>query len=461
MQRLQHHRRQTRLLCQSTGQVQGGGLGSIVEPQLIAEGGKEVLLGVGILQLLGHPCGGQILPFIQLLHHPPQGRHRLPGVLHALLGSVGHVVQTAQQQGIVAAALAVVDHFNGLLVGKSLLVAALAGQGIIGVRQRHHLCGDGDVIPGQSVGIPLAVPALMVPPADLNGVLHQLLVAVHGQLRQDLRPQLGVGLDDGELLVRQLAGLLQDILRHQQFPDIVQARRCADEVHILRGQGVLRRHRHQPPQQKPCQVLHAGHMAAALAVAVFHGEVQDGQHHLAALLLPVDPAGEDVHHLLPPGVEQDGVDDALPHHRGGEGAVDVVHRPQLKGPVDVAAARLGGDHHRRHVLQPLALLHLLQHLKPVHLRHNDVQQQGRQVLAIDLQCGEGLLAVGDLHDLEILLQHIGQNGPVHLRIVCDQQLFSFHSILLRVRRPKGRVSVKHSAHYTPQCLEKAMVSSRK
>lgn len=143
------------------------------------------------------------------------------------------------------------------------------------------------------------------------------------------------------------------------------------------------------------------------------------------------------------------------------GAVDVVHRPQLKGPVDVAAARLGGDHHRRHVLQPLALLHLLQHLKPVHLRHNDVQQQGRQVLAIDLQCGEGLLAVGDLHDLEILLQHIGQNGPVHLRIVCDQQLFSFHSILLRVRRPKGRVSVKHSAHYTPQCLEKAMVSSRK
>ncbi|MFR6086415.1 MAG: hypothetical protein ACLUIX_03705, partial [Oscillospiraceae bacterium] len=31
-------------------------------------------------------------------------------------------------------------------------------------------------------------------------------------------------------------------------------------------------------------------------------------------------------------------------------------------------------------------------------------------------------------------QHIGQNGPVHLRIVCDQQLFSFHSILLRARR---------------------------
>ena len=180
------------------------------------------------------------------------------------------------------------------------------------------------------------------------------------------------------------------------------------------------------PEQQPRQAADADHVAV-LAAAVLHGIAKD-RHHLLCILLPLIKAvGHHLHQLLLLGVQQEGVDDAAADHTGGKGAADVVQSAQLKGAVDIGAAHLGGDHDGGHILGPAAAVHFLQHLKAVHLRHDDIQQQGGDLALVHLQRRDGLPTVRRLDDLEVAVQHIGQHGAVHLGIIRDQQLSSLHS----------------------------------
>ena len=88
-----------------------------------------------------------------------------------MLEGVGNVIQAFQQQRVEAAAFAAADHFERFLVGKRLLVAALARQRVVSVGERDDLRGDGDILALEAVGVALAVPALVVPAADLKGCL--------------------------------------------------------------------------------------------------------------------------------------------------------------------------------------------------------------------------------------------------------------------------------------------------
>ena len=421
-------------------------MGRVFKPDLPAESEEKILLGVGVLQLPGHAGGGQILPAVQLLHRAAGGAAAGGLAVHAASGGLADLIQTGQQQGVEGAAVPVMEHGHCLLVGVGRLAAALVYQHIVGIGQGDDLGGQRDPVALQAVGVALTVPALVVPAADLHGVFGQLLPLIDGELRNELGTDDGVALDDLVFLRRQTVRLFQQLTGDHELADVVEAGGHADRFHIGGVQRVYILPRQQAAQQQTRQAADAGHVASAAAAAVLHGGAEDGHHLLRVLLVAVRVIGHDVYELLLLGVQQDGIDDAAADDACGEGAVDVVRRAQLKGAVDIRAARLRRDHDGGDRLGPAAALHLLQHLKAVHLRHDDVQQQGRDLALVHLQRGDGLMAVHSLDDLEIMIQHIGQHGTVHLRIICDQQFPAIHAITPSLS-PDAVPSMAHPAPF--------------
>ena len=212
------------------------------KPELLRQVAEKAPLGQLLLHLLRHAHRGELLPTAVRLPDEllrPTVRRRLRGGLGpcAVLEGVGNVIQAFQQQRVEAAAFAAADHFERFLVGKRLLVAALARQRVVSVGKRDDLRGDGDILALEAVGVALAVPALMVPAADLKGVFDDRFILIDRQVGDDLRAQPRVLLDDVELTRRERGGLGQDVLGDEELADIVQARGDADGLNILRPDG--------------------------------------------------------------------------------------------------------------------------------------------------------------------------------------------------------------------------------
>lgn len=84
---------------------------------------------------------------------------------------------------------------------KGLFVAAVT-------RERDDLRRNGDLVALESVGIAAAIPALVVPAADLVRRAHERVVVRDGHVLQKLVARGGVGLHDREFFARELAGLV-------------------------------------------------------------------------------------------------------------------------------------------------------------------------------------------------------------------------------------------------------------
>ena len=313
--------------------------------------------------------------------------------------------------------------------GVGVLIGPLADERVVSVGQGHRLGRDGDVVPPQAVGIALAVPPLVVPAAHLQGVLHHAVVPVgRRQFGDEPRPDEGVALHHLELLRRQPARLGENLRRDQQLAHVVQAGGRPDGVDVAAVQAVAVGLVHQPPEQQPRDEAHVLHVGAPLAVAQGHHPAQNGRHQFRVLLLPVVPVGHKAHQLLLLLVQQEGVHDAPLDDAGHKGPADVVRRAQLEGPLDVRAAGLRRDHDDRDVLQQALPVHVAQHLEAVGLGHHHVQQQHADLPPVGLEGGHGLPAVGHLQDVEVVLQHVHQNGPVQLGVIRNEDLFLIHVI---------------------------------
>ena len=146
----------------------------VVEPDAAALSGVEIRALLFLFQQqLGAVLPGQRLPVQNLLGKAVGFLPEAPVPLRA--GQLGAQLlrglsQAVQQQRIEGTALAVQDHAQRGVVIVGVLIAALAGQSVVYVCQRHHLRRNGDLIPFQPVGVAIAVPALVVPATD--GVRH-------------------------------------------------------------------------------------------------------------------------------------------------------------------------------------------------------------------------------------------------------------------------------------------------
>ncbi len=245
---------------------------------------------------------------------------------------------------------------------------------------------------------------------------------MHRQRLEHIGPGDGVGLHDPELLVGEAAGLVEDVLRDGDLADIVQGRGQADEADLLLGEGVLVGFLGQAAQQQLGDLADAQHMQAALAVAELDDVAQNIHHQAALAVLLLDLLHHQAHQLFLFIVQQQGVDHPAVDDQRIEGAADKVRDAELEGPLDAGGGVLGRDHDDRDGLDPAAAVHLLQHAEAVHLRHHDVQQHQRDLLAVAVELLHGLDPVFRLDDLVLAVQHVREDRAVHLGIVRDQQL---------------------------------------
>ena len=172
-------------------------------------------------------------------------------------------------------------------MGKRLLVAALARQRVVSVGKRDDLRGEGDILALEAVGVALAVPALVVPAADLKGVFDDRFILIDRQVGDDLRAQPRVLLDDVELTRRERGGLGQDALGDEELADIVQARGDADGLDILRPDGAAVRPFQQAVQQQSRDAADICHVRASLAAACLHRVAENGGKNVGVPLAAV------------------------------------------------------------------------------------------------------------------------------------------------------------------------------
>ncbi len=220
---------------------------------------------------------------------------------------LGILLKTLQQQGVESAALPIENHLDRLFVGKWGFVDPDAGKGVVHVRQRHHLGGDGNVVSLQPVGISPAVVTLVVPAADLVGHVHQGIMPVNRKIFQHIRADGGVSFHHGEFLVRQPAGLVENFFVNGDFADVVEGGGGGDDRDVPGTEAVAVGLLGQLPQQQVCQSADMENVQAALAVAEFHDMAENINHQVALTLFFIDLVCHHARQLFLLGVQENGV----------------------------------------------------------------------------------------------------------------------------------------------------------
>ena len=87
-----------------------------------------------------------------------------------------HILKALQKPGGKGSALAVQNHTERLIGRYGFFIHAVSSQRVKAVSDRHYLGANRYAVSFQSVGISRAIPALVVIPADLVGILQILLV---------------------------------------------------------------------------------------------------------------------------------------------------------------------------------------------------------------------------------------------------------------------------------------------
>ena len=113
-------------------------------------------------------------------------------------------------------------------------------------------------------------------------------------------------------------------------------------------------------------------------------------HQVAVAFLLIDLLLYQIHQLFLLGIQQDGVHHPVVDDQRVKGAADKVGDAQLVGPLDLGGAGFGGNHDNGYVLNPLPLVHDHQHLEAVHFRHDNIQQNQRELVRALLENGDCL-----------------------------------------------------------------------
>ena len=399
----------------------------VVEPDATALGGVEIRALLFLLQQqLGVVLPGQRLPVQNLLGKAVGLLPEAPVPLRA--GQLGAQLlrglsQAVQQQRVERAALAVQDHAQRGVVVVGVLIAALAGQSVVHVRQCHHLRRNGDLIFFQPVRVAIAVPALVVPAADGVRHLQQRLIPGNSpsQILQHLRTRHGMVLDNGKLLGSQAAGLVQDLLRDDDLADIMQRRSGADEGDIAFVQLIAVGLLHQPVQKQVGQGADVQDMKPAFAVAELHHMAQDADHQHAVVLFFVHLIGNKAGEPLLLGVQHEDILHPAQHHDPLERTADIIRYTQIVGALYVGSILCRRDDDDRDLVQPCVVLHHPQHVKAVHARHHQIQQKQGDIRALPHQfhCRCAVLC---FQIVIAIAQYLLEQGTVDLGIIRDQDL---------------------------------------
>ena len=179
---------------------------------------------------------------------------------------------------------------------------------------------------------------------------------------------------------------------------------------------------HQLMQKQIGQGADVQDMQPAFAVAKLHHMAQDADHQHAVVLFFVHLIGDKAGEPLLLGVQHKDVLHPAQHHDPLEGTADIVCHAQIVGALDIGGVLCRRDDNDRDLVQPCVVLHHPQHIKTVHARHHQVQQQQRDIRALPHQLHRRCAVLG-FQIVIAIAQYLLEQGTVDLGIVRDQDLW--------------------------------------
>ena len=113
------------------------------------------------------------------------------------------------------------------------------------------------------------------------------------------------------------------------------------------------------------------------------------------------------------------------HDTGVKRAIDIVRGAQLVRAQNHIVGIFARDHDDRQIVNNRSARQIGQHLKAAHVRHDNVQQHERQLIAIAVDHIERRTTVISLEDAILVLEHLVENGSVHLGVIDDKHPKAF------------------------------------
>ena len=167
---------QIELVIAPVGQHDHRRLFGELELHLVAHGSEEVVLHALVVEQLEGAARGLGVAVIQRRLGQMQRVNRnlaaRDAVVQALLQITRHRRQAFQNKRVERAALPFANHAQGLFVAERRLVNAATRKGVVHIGQGNYLGRYGNVVTHEAIGVPPAVPALMVSAADVPRDLH-------------------------------------------------------------------------------------------------------------------------------------------------------------------------------------------------------------------------------------------------------------------------------------------------
>ena len=350
-------------------------------------------------------------------------------MLHTGAQLIVHSLEAVEQQRVERAALAVEDHLQGSLVGEGLLVAAIARERVVNIRERDDLCRNGDLVALEPVGIAAAVPALMMPAADLVRGAHERVVLRERHIVEQPVALDRMGLHDLELLARELAGLVEDLGGGVDLADVVQGGNGADHRDIRLRERISVRHLDKLVQQQVRDGAHVQDVRAGFKVFRLDHVTENIDHGGVRLLALVDLLLGKVDKVLLTRVERERVVHAAAHDRKVEGPADVIGHAEVIGLLNKVRVILGRDDDNRDLLCPVALTHDLEHAEAVKVRHIDIEQQKVDIEML-MQQVKRLHAVVGVQVVVARSENFGEQLLIHFGVIGDENSGFIHSDVL-------------------------------
>ena len=258
-------------------------------------------------------------------------------------------------------------------MGVRLLVAALAGEGVIDIRDGDDLCRYGNFVALESVGVAASVVAFVVPATDFVGVFHQRFVLAERHGIEHLRAVEGVPLDDVKFFGREFARLVQDGVGNGYFADVVHGRCRADDADVVPVYRVFVAAAQEFPQEHFCDGIDMQNVQAAFAVSEFDNVAEHRHHHAVVARFFVDLAQDQVRELFLLCVETDGVVHAVHEDHFVEGSSDEVRHAKRIGAFDKRVRCFHRNHDDRNFVDPAVFIHDGKDFHAVFLWHDHVQ----------------------------------------------------------------------------------------